>query len=146
VKIKDLQEYVDVMKKRGLYEIDMKHSAGSIHIVRAADEDPSAGEKKEGSREPIAKEQEETIEKEEKGENLTIKSEMVGIFNLSLKNNGEIIAEGDVVKKGDIVYFIEAMNVRNEFRSPVDGVIEEIFVRTDHAVEYGEPLIEVRKE
>lgn len=49
---------------------------------------------------------------------------------------------GDAVNKGDGVLVLEAMKMENVIKSPIDGIIKQIAVVKDQAVEKGEVLIE----
>jgi pyruvate/2-oxoglutarate dehydrogenase complex dihydrolipoamide acyltransferase (E2) component len=44
------------------------------------------------------------------------------------------------VKKGDVLYFIEAMKLMNEIDSEYDGEIVNIYVENGQPVQYGERL------
>jgi pyruvate carboxylase subunit B len=54
------------------------------------------------------------------------------------------VKKGDKVKAGDTVLIIEAMKMENEIHTPVDGVVEGIFVSEGDMVNPDEVLIKVR--
>jgi acetyl-CoA carboxylase biotin carboxyl carrier protein len=74
-----------------------------------------------------------------------IASPMIGTFYAS-PSPGEpaFVQEGDEVEVGQVVGIIEAMKIMNEITSELDGVISRILVRNAQAVEYGQPLFEIR--
>jgi biotin carboxyl carrier protein len=50
---------------------------------------------------------------------------------------------GESVKKGAPVLVIEAMKMENEIKSPVDGVLAEVFVTEGQTVEAGTKLVRI---
>jgi biotin carboxyl carrier protein len=61
---------------------------------------------------------------------------MVGVFHES----APIVTVGQEVRAGDILGAIEALALRNEVRSPVDGPVVSIVVEDGQPVEYGQPM------
>ena len=51
---------------------------------------------------------------------------------------------GDTVKKGQVIGIVEAMKLMNEIESEYDGIVEEILVKNEETVEYGQPLFRIR--
>jgi len=54
-----------------------------------------------------------------------------------------LVAKGDSVAKGAGVLVLEAMKMENEIQSPVDGVVDELFVEAGQTVEGGAELIHI---
>jgi len=54
------------------------------------------------------------------------------------------VAEGDVVKKNDVVAIIEAMKMETAIVSNVDGIIEKVFVKERQAVKVKELIISMK--
>jgi pyruvate carboxylase subunit B len=52
--------------------------------------------------------------------------------------------KGDAVKAGDTVLIIEAMKMENEVHTPVDGVVEQIFVSEGDMVNPDEVLVRIK--
>ncbi|AZV57472.1 biotin/lipoyl-containing protein [Clostridium sp. AWRP] len=50
------------------------------------------------------------------------------------------VQEGASVKKGDILFIVEAMKMENEIMSPRDAVVSRIMVSRDKSVELGDVL------
>ena len=51
---------------------------------------------------------------------------------------------GETVKKGQVICIIEAMKLMNEINAEMDGVVVEVHVENEQAVQYGEPLFTIR--
>jgi len=53
------------------------------------------------------------------------------------------VSPGDKVKKGDVLLVVEAMKMENEIHSPIDGTVEEVYVREGEQVNPDECLIRI---
>ncbi|MBR5713014.1 MAG: acetyl-CoA carboxylase, biotin carboxyl carrier protein [Lachnospiraceae bacterium] len=67
-----------------------------------------------------------------------VKAPLLGIFHASA--GGTVRAEGDIVKRGDVLCTIEAMKMMNEVSAPRDGVIRAVLVKDGALVEYHQDL------
>lgn len=77
----------------------------------------------------------------------TINSPIVGtIYRSPAPDAPPFVEEGKSVKKGDTICIIEAMKVMNEMQAEFDCEIVRILVDSQHFVEYGTPLFEVRRK
>jgi acetyl-CoA carboxylase biotin carboxyl carrier protein len=75
---------------------------------------------------------------------LTIEAPMVGTFYRAPKPDAPpFVAEGDMVKEGQVVCIVEAMKLMNEIESKVAGRIAKIVVENGQPVEFGQPLFVV---
>ena len=73
-------------------------------------------------------------------------SPMVGTFyRASSPEASAYVKEGDVVKPGSALCMIEAMKVFNEIQCDIAGEIVEILVENGEAVEYGQPLFQIKR-
>lgn len=76
---------------------------------------------------------------------IAVKSPMVGSFYASPDpDSTPYVSVGSMVAPDTVVCVIEAMKVFNEIKADVAGTIEQILVRNEEAVEYGQPLFLVR--
>ncbi len=78
--------------------------------------------------------------------NQVVKSPMVGTFYLQDEKelSEPLIKEGDEIKEGDVIGYIEAMKVMNEVKSDVSGVVESILISHGSSVEYDQTIITVK--
>ena len=53
------------------------------------------------------------------------------------------VAEGELVKKGQVLLILESMKMQNELKSPQDGTIHRIRVKAGDTVEQRQPLLSV---
>jgi biotin carboxyl carrier protein len=74
----------------------------------------------------------------------TVKAALVGTFHPWLKpKSGTLVAVGDLVKPGQVVGTIEALNVLNEVEVSVAGRVIEILAQDGQPVEYGQALLKL---
>ena len=75
----------------------------------------------------------------------TIKSPIVGTFYRSASPTSEpFVKVGDHVEPDSVVCIIEAMKLMNEIQAEFAGEIVTIYPENAQAVEYGEPLFQVK--
>lgn len=75
----------------------------------------------------------------------TLDSPMVGIVYLYPKpGSASFIKKGQKIKKGTTICLIEAMKTFNEIKAEKDGIVSNILVKNSEAVEFGQPLIELK--
>jgi biotin carboxyl carrier protein len=70
-----------------------------------------------------------------------------GEFHLKAPMPGMVViipvAEGDVVRKGQVLLILESMKMQNELKSPKDGTVHRIRVRAGETVEQRQALLSV---
>ncbi|MBN2541089.1 MAG: acetyl-CoA carboxylase biotin carboxyl carrier protein [Bacilli bacterium] len=71
---------------------------------------------------------------------------LVGTYYESPSPDSEpFVVLNQSVKKGDILFIVEAMKVMNEITSPVSGIIKKINVTNATMVEYGQVVMEIEE-
>jgi acetyl-CoA carboxylase biotin carboxyl carrier protein len=74
-----------------------------------------------------------------------IRSPMVGTFYAAPSPDAKpFVSAGDVVEPDSVVCIIEAMKVFNEIKAETAGVIDKVLVDNGHAVEFDEPLFQIK--
>ena len=53
------------------------------------------------------------------------------------------VSNGSAVKKGDVLMILEAMKMENEIRTPIDGVVKEVYVNETDKVSVGDKMLVV---
>lgn len=75
-----------------------------------------------------------------------ITSPMVGTFYRAPTHDAEsFVTEGDMVTPETVICIIEAMKVMNEIKAETEGEVVKILVENGESVEYGQPLMVIRK-
>lgn len=77
----------------------------------------------------------------------TQESPMVGTFYTAPSVDAEpFVKVGDVVKEGQTIGIVEAMKLMNEVNAGCSGIVEAIVAENEQMVEYGQPLIKIRRD
>ena len=77
----------------------------------------------------------------------TQESPMVGTFYTAPSVDAEpFVKVGDVVKEGQTIGIVEAMKLMNEVNAGCSGIVEAMVAENEQMVEYGQPLIKIRRE
>ena len=138
---KKLKEISNIVESSNIDEIkfelgDIKISINSSNKRPAAQPAQSAGEQTPSATGAVLKEG--TVE---------IKSPIVGTFYASpAPEKPPFIKVGGKVKKDDTLFIIEAMKLMNKVASEYDGIIEEILVLDEDAVEFDQTIMILKKE
>lgn len=75
-----------------------------------------------------------------------VKSPIVGtFFKAPGPDNPPFVNIGDTVEKGQTLCIIEAMKIMNEIECEYEGKIMEIFAEDEGIVEFGQPLMLIRR-
>ena len=94
---------------------------------------------------PITTPENNTQENDDNTINIT--AQMVGTYyNSPSPDAPPFIKVGDKIEKGKVICIIEAMKLFNEIESDISGVVKEICVSNEQAVEFGQILFKLHKE
>jgi len=75
-----------------------------------------------------------------------VKSPIVGTFYEGASpDTPPFVKVGDKVEKGQTLCIVEAMKIMNEIECEVSGEVVEILAHDEDIVEYGQPLIRIRR-
>ena len=70
-----------------------------------------------------------------------VRTQMVGTFYRAPKPDAPpFVAEGDVVKEGQVLCIVEAMKLMNEIEAKAPGRIVKVMVENGQPVEFGQSL------
>ena len=127
MELKDIKELMKVLKKEKMHEIKVRY--GKVKLTIKNSEDPNI----DNIRTEIK------TEKKEDQKIDTVKEEIV-----KSQNVGEIklanLEKGMPVQKGMKLGKISTIGVETDVKSPVNGVLKEILVSDQAAVDFAKPL------
>lgn len=139
MELSKLKKFIEFMNEHELCELEveekdsrikLKKNIGNIQpVVTAAVPIPPAAADSQGS------------EIQAKGNEIEIKSPMVGTFYRAPSPGAKPYSEiGNIIQPGDVVCIIEAMKLMNEIKSETSGKIVRIAVENGEPIEFGQTL------
>jgi putative acetyl-CoA carboxylase, biotin carboxyl carrier protein len=127
MELKDIQELMKVLKKEELTELKVRY--GKVKLTLTNLEENKQVPVKQVEQSKVEKKVEEVKPKEE-----IIKSQNVGRIKLGR------IEKGTAVEKGTVLAKISTIGIDTDVKSTVKGVIKEILVSDQAAVDFAKPL------
>jgi acetyl-CoA carboxylase biotin carboxyl carrier protein len=134
-----LDHVVELAVRHNLVEIEVEAAGTRIRVVR---EHPPAPGGARGDASPGAPLPPPAPERVESTAHLVaVEAPMVGTFYRAPKPDAPpFVAEGDVVKEGQVLCIVEAMKLMNEIEAKIPGRIVKIVVENGQPVEFGQSL------
>ena len=134
-----LDQVVELAVRHNLAEIEVEAAGLRIRVVR--EHAPAAGASR-GDASPAAPLPQPLPERAESTAHLVpVEAPMVGTFYRAPKPDAPpFVAEGDVVKEGQVLCIVEAMKLMNEIEAKVAGRIVKVVVENGQPVEFGQSL------
>jgi acetyl-CoA carboxylase biotin carboxyl carrier protein len=134
-----LDQVVELAVRHNLAEIEVEAAGLRIRVVR--EHAPVAGGAR-GDASPAAALPQAIPERAESTAHLVpVEAPMVGTFYRAPKPDAPpFVAEGDVVKEGQVLCIVEAMKLMNEIEAKVAGRIVKVVVENGQPVEFGQSL------
>ena len=151
--LKKIEQYLEIMKKNDLVELEVKSGDYKIVLKRANLQSsqvtavPMMAPAIQASSVPAIPAAGAPVQDEQTSNLIEIKAPMVGTFYATPNPDAEAYVEvGSKVTPSTVVCIIEAMKVMNEIKAETEGTIAEICVQSGQAVEYGTVLFRVKAE
>lgn len=137
-----IRALAQLLAETGLSEIQLKQDGQEIRVRRqltsAAPSVPAPAPQAQKSPQPTAESSAPDKDAIPPG---AVTSPMVGTIYAAPEPGAKpFVQEGDKVKKGDILFIVEAMKTMNNITAPQDGVVQKICVENAQPIEYGEVL------
>jgi acetyl-CoA carboxylase biotin carboxyl carrier protein len=134
-----LDQVVELAVRHNLAEIEVEAAGTRIRVVRehAA---VAGGTRADAGPAPTLPQP--TAERAESTSHLVaVEAPMVGTFYRAPKPDAPpFVAEGDVVKEGQVLCIVEAMKLMNEIEAKAPGRIVKVMVENGQPVEFGQSL------
>lgn len=143
--IRKIKKLIELVEESGISELEITEGEESVRIHRgsSAQAAPMAYAPQMIQQAPAAPVQAAAAAEEVAAapSGHILKSPMVGTFYRSSSPEAKAFVEvGQKVKVGDTLCIIEAMKMMNQIESDADGVVREILVTNQDAVEFDQPL------
>jgi biotin carboxyl carrier protein len=137
--IAEIRQLISLMESSDIDEISVERESEGLKLVlrRPA---PSSGALLEDD-EDFGEDDFAADAEKSKSTAVEVGAPLVGVFRASMKNDKPLVAPGDIVREGQIIAAIEALNVLNEVEASVAGRITDILVTDGQPVEYGQTLL-----
>ena len=139
--VKDIKEIIEMVGRMGISHFELENEGVRLIIKNNDSEDivTPCSKKKSLDMEKVQ-------EKKIPDELFIVKSPMVGTYYSSPSpDSPEFAKVGSKVKVGDTLCIIEAMKAMNEIVSENEGEIFEVYAANGDVVEYGQPLMSIKK-
>ena len=148
MKIKEIQEIINFIKKSDLDDVSIETESIKIRVKKNNGNYTSAEKPKEvkapTQKIPIESPENKVKKEETTNNNTIIKSPMIGTFYRSPNPESDpFVNEGDSIKVGQTICIVEAMKLFNDIESDVSGKIVKILVDDNSPVEFDQPLFEI---
>ena len=150
--VKEIKKLIDLMVKNDLRELEIRDGDCRVSLKRGPGEmvptvtlgqvQPVSLAAVPPAKPDSPKEEASAVEEEFKK---SIVSPMVGTFyQAASPENEPFVQAGDTVTADTVVCIIEAMKVMNEIKAGLAGTVERVLVSNGEAVEFGQPIFQVR--
>lgn len=130
-----LQPLLDLIEESDVEEISLEQGNVRVTVKRSAESVPSVAPQLAPTA-PV-----EPAVREEEPQTRTVLAGRVGIFARGRSQEQRaVVEEGAHVQEGQLLGYIEVLNVLNEVQAPYAGTLERFLVESRQPVEYGQPL------
>ncbi len=143
--VKEIKKLIDLMVKNDLRELEIRDGDSRVSLKRGPGEvaPTVALSQIQPVSLPVDSPAEQPRDAEQESESIV--SPLVGTFyHASSPEDDAFVQAGDSVTAETVVCIIEAMKVMNEIKAGQSGTIEKVLVSNGEAVEFGQPMFQVR--
>jgi acetyl-CoA carboxylase biotin carboxyl carrier protein len=138
--IAEIRQLIALMSAGDIEEIGIEQESVGLKLILRKQTPSAAATVVEVDGEPY--EPAEHADEQPRDNHIEVGAPLVGIFRTSMKPGSKpLVGVGDVVREGQVVAAIEALNVLNEVEVSIPGRVREILVTDGQPVEYGQTLV-----
>jgi acetyl-CoA carboxylase biotin carboxyl carrier protein len=148
--ISEIKELIEVVRKAGILELEVKHGENSVRIRVATGISheafvPAFATAVHAETAPASATASAAAKDEDEERAVVVKSPIVGTFyDASAPDAEPFVKNGDRVEPKTVLCIIESMKLMNEIEAEVAGTVIAKHVESGRAVEYGESLFTIR--
>lgn len=149
--INEVKELINAVSKSELTAFDYEEGNIRLSLRKGINDENPISQKVTAPKNAVEikdveeKQENTVIEEDKEVAGNIVKSPLVGTAYLAPEEGAEpFVKLGDTVKKGQTLAIVEAMKLMNEIESDFDGVVSKILIENAKAVEYGQPLFEIK--
>jgi acetyl-CoA carboxylase biotin carboxyl carrier protein len=146
--ISEIKELIEVVRKTGILELEVKSGENSVRIRRATGISHEAfvpAFATAAHAETVPASATASAAAKDQEQDVVVKSPIVGTFYDASEPGAEpFVKNGDRVEPKTVLCIIESMKLMNEIEAEVTGTVIAKHVESGRAVEYGESLFTIR--
>lgn len=144
MKAKILRKFVEMVRDSGVRELELEFGDTSLKIRKRA---AAQGSLVPASNSHFTGGGSISVDSALDDELLTVRSTRVGTyFSTSVSDAVPHVEVGQRVEKDQPICMIQVMGIENVIKSPISGVLEELYLRDSQPVEFGQPLFALRPD
>lgn len=143
--IRKIKKLIELVEESGIAELEITEGEESVRIHRGSSSASGLNYAPQVMQAPVqqspAPAPAAVVEEAPVATGHTVKSPMVGTFYRSSSPEAKPFVEvGQKVSVGDTLCIVEAMKMMNQIESDKSGVVKDILVGNQEAVEFDQPL------
>lgn len=145
--IAEIRQLISLMSGSDIEEIAIEQDGQGVKLRLAKPAPVAVAIGDEGGYEDGALGGELAADEDDASKPHEIGAPLVGVFRTSMKGNGKALVQvGDIVRQGQVIAAIEALNVLNEVEANAAGRVSEILAAEGQPVEYGQTLFVIEPQ
>lgn len=143
--LRHLKRIIKEFESSTIQKLEITEKDFTVKLEKSNSNNTTLVERKEVAVEEVNEKEVQKVPDEKNGY-IVVKSPLVGTYYDSPSPESvPFVGVNQRINKGDILFIVEAMKVMNEIKSPVSGVVKNIFTQSGNMVEYAEVIMEIEE-